>query len=103
MVGEGGLTLMGENRIPDDIFKRAIEKAREIETSVFEKRCKDVEAHTFSKKYLDRMQILKMGKCEENNSKIANYSVKNKSTKVKILLIAAIVMLFIKRRVKNND
>ena len=47
MVGEGGFTFMGENRISDDIFKRAIEKACEIEISVFEKRCKDTEVHTF--------------------------------------------------------
>ena len=93
MVGEGGFTFMGENRIPDDIFKRAIEKAREIEIATFEKKCKDTDVHTFSEKYLERMQILKMGECEANDSKIVSYSVKKKSTKVKILLIAAIVML----------
>ena len=84
---------MGENRIPDDIFKRAIEKACEIEIATFEKKCKDTDVHTFSEKYLEKMQILKMGECEVNDSKIASYSVKKKSTKVKILLIAAIVML----------
>ena len=84
---------MGDNRIPDDIFKRAIEIAREIETSLCEKRFKDTDEHTFSEKYLERMQILKTGKHGEDNSKISNYSVKKKSTKVKILLIAAIVML----------
>ena len=85
---------MGDNnRIPDDIFKRAVAKAREIETSVFEKKCKDTDKHTFSEKYLERMKILKMGEREVNDSKIASYSVKTKSTKVKILLIAAIVML----------
>ena len=84
---------MGENRIPDDIFKQAVEKAREIETSIFEKRFKDTDKHSFSEKYLERMQILKMRKSEENDAKIVNYSVKKKSTKVKILLIAAIVML----------
>jgi len=61
LVGEGGFTFMGENRIPDDIFKRAIEKAREIEIATFEKKCKDTDVHTFSEKYLERMQILKMG------------------------------------------
>jgi len=84
---------MGENRIPDDIFKQAVEKAREIETSIFEKRFKDTDKHSFSEKYLERMQILKMRKSEENDAKIVNYSVKKKSTKVKILLIAAIVIL----------
>jgi len=84
---------MGDKRISDEILKQAVEKAREIETSIFEKRFKDTDKHSFSEKYLERMQILKMGKREENNSKIANYSVKKRSTKVKILLIAAIVML----------
>ena len=84
---------MGENRIPDDIFKQAVEKAREIETSIFEKRFKDTDKHSFSEKYLERMQILKIGERAANDSKIENYFVKKKSTKVKILLIAAIVML----------
>ena len=84
---------MGDNRIPDNIFKLAVEKACEIETSIFEKRFKDTDKYTFSEKYLEKIQILKMGKCEEKDSKITNYSVKKKSTKVKILLIAAIVML----------
>lgn len=84
---------MGDNKIPNNIFRLSVEKACEIETSIFENRFKDTDKHTFSESYLERMQILKMGGPEEKGSKIANYSVKKKSTRVKILLIAAIVML----------
>ena len=46
---------MGDDRIPDNIFKQEVAKACEIETSIIENKFKDADKHSFSEKYLERM------------------------------------------------
>ena len=87
---------MSKEIISDELLRKAVARAIEIESSMYERKFALEKEHSFSGKYAEQMKGLlaeldETKECAE--TKIADYSVKKMSTRVKILLIAAIVML----------
>lgn len=84
---------MSKDILPGTLLKEAVEKAREMETSVYEKKITQDEEHVFSDEYRQRMEKLISGENDNDGVKIINHFVKKRSMRFKIILIAAIIML----------
>ena len=84
---------MSKELLPDNLLKESLRKAQEMKNSVYERKIEQPEKHVFSEEYRIKIKILE-GKLEdEKEANIRNYKIKKKSLKLKIMLIAAIVML----------
>ena len=87
---------MSKEIISDELLRKAVARAIEIESSMYERKFALEKEHSFSGKYAEQMKglLAELDETKEcSESKITDYSVKKISTRVKILLIAAIVML----------
>ena len=84
---------MSKEILPDNLLKESLRKAQELKSSAYEKKIKQEEEHVFSEQYRTKMKKLVDDSSFEHVSNIKPYAVKKKSLKLKILLIAAIVML----------
>ena len=84
---------MSKEILPDNLLKESLRKAQELKSSAYEKKIKQEEEHVFSEQYRTKMKKLVDDSSFEQVSNIKPYAVKKKSLKLKILLIAAIVML----------
>lgn len=86
---------MSKDILPDDLLKEALRKAQEMKTSAYDKEIAQEEEHVFSKEYREKMEKLleEFENKQEDKEEKKNHVVKKKNLKLKILLIAAIVML----------
>lgn len=86
---------MSKDILPDDLLKEALRKAQEMKTSAYDKEIAQEEEHVFSKEYREKMEKLleEFENKQESKEEKKIYSIKKKNIKLKILLIAAIVML----------
>lgn len=87
---------MSKDIISDELLRKAVARAIEIESAMYERKFALEKEHSFSGKYAEQMKglLVELDETKEcSESKITDYSVKKISTRVKILLIAAIVML----------
>lgn len=86
---------MSKDILPDDLLKEALRKAQEIKTAAYDKEIAQEEEHVFSKEYREKMEKLleEFENKQESKEEKKVYSIKKKNLKLKILLIAAIVML----------
>lgn len=86
---------MSKDILPDNLLKEALRKAQEMKTSAYDKEIVQEEEHVFSKEYREKMEKLleEFENKQESKEEKKIYSIKKKNMKLKILLIAAIVML----------
>lgn len=87
---------MSKEIISDELLKKAVARAIEIESAMYERKFALEKEHSFSGKYAEQMKELLAQLDEKNENTGVNfeeYHVSNKSVRIKILLIAAIVML----------
>ena len=87
---------MSKESISDELLRKAVVRAIEMESSICKKKFDWEKEHSFSEKYVEQMKglLTEMDETKDSSDeKIASYQVKKKSTRVKIFLIAAIVML----------
>jgi len=87
---------MSKNIISDELLKKALARAVAMENVIYAKQFEVEREHTFSGKYVEQMKeiLAELDKEPENTDiKFEAYHVSKKSARIKILLIAAIVML----------
>lgn len=86
---------MSKDILPDDLLKEALKKAQGMKTAAYDKEIAQEEEHVFSKEYREKMEKLleEFENKQEDKEEKKNYVVKKKNLKLRILLIAAIVML----------
>ena len=87
---------MSKEIISDELLRKAVARAIEIESAMYERKFALEKEHSFSGKYAEQMKGLLAELDEKNENTGMNfeaYHVSKKSVRIKILLIAAIVML----------
>lgn len=89
---------MSKEILPDNLLKEAVAKAWAIENGVYDRQEAETPEHTFSDEYRQRMEWMLDGKQvdsgqAEGKTERKGYVVKNKSLRIKILLVAVIVMM----------
>lgn len=84
---------MSREVVSKDIMKEALRKSMEIKLAAYEKKIEKEEDHIFSEEYRKHMdRMLQAGESKEENRTI-RYRSKRKSLRLKIALVAAIIML----------
>lgn len=84
---------MSREVVSKDIMKEALRKSMEIKLAAYEKKIEKEEDHIFSEEYRKHMdRMLQTEESKEENRTI-RYRSKRKSLRLKIALVAAIIML----------
>lgn len=87
---------MSKNIISDELLKKALARAVAMENVIYAKQFEVEREHTFSGKYVEQMKdiLAELEQESENtDAKFEAYYVSKRSVRMKILLIAVIVML----------
>lgn len=84
---------MSKEILSDDLLKESLRKAQDVRSSVYDKQIDQSRQHIFSQEYRKKIKKLENEVDHKKESKATSYVSKTEKLKVRILLVAIIVML----------
>jgi len=84
---------MSKEILSDDLLKESLRKAQDVRSSVYDKQIDQSRQHIFSQEYRKKIKKLENEVDHKKESKTTSYVSKTEKVKIRILLVAIIVML----------